>query len=163
MLRTNKYLLLLILLILIFSIVKVNASEIAVEGLITEVDLDNSGVKINGEWYYLDDNSSIIRNGIKSSLDSIGPVSPGFYQLGNLNLNDNNRIVSVQVFYNVLEGTVKKISGEEGWFKLRLYQQDTDLSGEKRIYWENSYLLQPGDYLILTAAGDRLLKLVKIF
>lgn len=149
--------------LIVISGVHVDAVETGIEGLITAVDLERKAVEVESNWYSISEKCIIIRNGVKSSIKAIGPISRGFYQLGKLKLDGSGRVTSIQVDYSVLEGEVEEISSARGWFKLRLYQQESDCRSDiEKIYWEKSHFLKPGDYLVITVGGNKLLRVIQL-
>ena len=153
------------LVLLVISSSGKTSSELA--GYITEVNLDQQAIKIGDSWYYLDSNTCITRNGIRTSLLSCQPIS-GQCQWGKV-LIDGETVSDLSIEYQVYEGVIAGISPAEQWLELDLFLQDTvDNTRIKRCYWQTNVTtsislfntLQEGDHLIVILAGNLILRIL---
>lgn len=156
--------------LLLFALIALSSSgkaSLALEGYITELDLTKQALKIGGNWYYLDSNSVITRNGLRTSLLSCQPIS-GQYQWGKALLK--GRTVSrLLIEYRVDEGVLERISLTGQWLELNIFlQQPTDSTTVKRFIWQTNITdgmkliskLQAGDHVVIIAAGGLILRIL---
>lgn len=157
-------------LLLVFALIAFSSTgktSLEVEGYITELDLVKQGLKIGGNWYYLDNNSVITRNGLKTSLLSCQPIS-GQYQWGKALLK-SQMVSRLSIEYKVYEGRIERISLAGQWLELSIFlQQTTDSATVKRFNWQTSITdgskviskLHDGDHVVIIAAGGLILRIL---
>ena len=120
----KKYLVFLLVLIIIFSVVKVKGREgfKTREGFITEVNLDRQALKIKNNWYFLQEKTIIKRNNIKGTLKSCRPISDKNYQWAQLKFDSNHKLGKLTVKYYILEGNIIDIDYWTKTIKLKVFK-----------------------------------------
>lgn len=135
-----------------------------IEGYITKIDPENNVVFINGTEYNLNKESLIRLNNRLNGLNGLKPPAPGFYKWAEIYLDSCEKILKIEAFYKVVEGTIAEISYLDNSLVLAEYQQDTDSEKINRRYFlleqnRNFRNFKKNDHVILVTARDKVLSI----
>lgn len=165
----NFFLLSLVIIIYLVLAGNLKLSAQTIDGLITEVDTINKTIVINDITYKLAAGTEITRNSQQSGLDSCRPLGPGFFQWARAQIIDENVIKRLEVYYNVWEGKIKKLSLDQKYIELATYNSDGRFDEGIKVFYFNNlirdyYVLQDfnvGDYIVIIAGDGYIIKIVK--
>ena len=156
------------ILVFILILLFLSSSVLAVEGLITEVNLDKRAVKIKNKWYFLQEKTMIKRNNIKGSLKTCQPINNKYYQWAHLKFDSNNRLEKIKISYHVREGKIIAINYVTKKVKLKVYKKpNQSLNDTKFIEYKVTqdkmlHKLRVGYHVVLVTTASKILKIKRV-
>lgn len=140
----------------------------ALNGLIKKVDLDRNAIMVKNNWYLLQENTEIQRNGNICKLKSCRPVTEGNYQWGHLVFDSSGQLEKLIVEYRVIEGIIKTINYNKKKLTIETYKEPETEDDFYNLSWSQNYIkskkikkFQSGDHIIVVSGNDNILKVIK--
>jgi hypothetical protein len=137
-----------------------------VQGFIKAVTPKDKKLIINGEDYYLANDSQIKRNGYTATLKSCSPITEGIYQWAEAKIVDH-KIVSLKVTYQVKEGTVRNVDSINNYLYIDVYNTPEVKGGLQKLGMVKSIIgimsnIKKGDKITVGVSDDTILYLFNL-
>lgn len=139
----------------------------ALEGLIKKVDLNKKAVMVKNNWYFLQKNTYIERNGNIGTLKSCFPLTEDCYQWGHLVFDSDGSLEKLIVEYNVIEGIVENVDYIDKNLRLNTYKGPETNKDFYNFSWTQDCMkgdkiqcLKPGQHIILISGGKNILRII---
>ncbi|MFW5855638.1 MAG: hypothetical protein ACOCVB_00040 [Bacillota bacterium] len=131
------------------------AASQKMEGYIVAVDEGEGKIKIDNNWYDIEKETEIVRNGFSVEVKACAPVDDRL-QWAEFIVKDQ-KIIKINVEYQVFEGEIINIDEKAKKLKLKLLQAPDYNDENLTIEVVDIEKYKKGDYLAVVMAGERLL------